>query len=140
LPDSYIEYARALAWRWGLVVRSESQKASEPLGDYIRGPSVRGSGVGTWAEGLSSLWRLAVVDDRLADIRPQLEERAVCIAGILADRQVDEEEAQEYGRPELARGAIFASKGDTRMDDQQHVFSGLLYIGDIIDGRTEREP
>lgn len=140
LPDRYVDYARALAGRWGLVVRSESQKKSEPLGDIIRGPDVRGSGIGTWAEGLAALWRLAVVDERMEDIRPKIEERAVCIAGLLAERQVDADEAADYPDPDLARGAIFTSAGETRMDDQQHVFSGLLYIGDIMDGRIDREP
>lgn len=139
LPDGYIDYAKRLAARWGLVVRSESQKGSEPFGDYIRGPDVRGSGVGTWVEGLAALWRLSAADERMADVREKIAERTVCIAGILAERVVDEEEAERYGRPELVRGGIFY-KGETRMDDQQHAASGFIYAGDVMDGRTEREP
>lgn len=140
MPDRYIDYARALAGRWGLVVRTESQKKSEPLGDLVRGGKSRGSGIGTWAEGLASLWRLATHDERLDDIRGQLEDRTQCLAGLLAERQIDANEAQDYARPDLVEGAILTSSGETRMDDQQHVFSGLLYIVDVIDGRTDREP
>jgi len=140
MPDRYLDYARALAGRWGLVVRTESQKESEQLGDLVRGGTFRGSGIGTWAEGLSSLWRLAVHDDRLADLRGQLEDRTQCLAGLLAERQIDADDALDYERPDLVRGAILTSSGETRMDDQQHVFSGLLYIGDVMDGRTDREP
>ncbi len=37
------------------------------------------------------------------------------------------------------RGAWFID-GETRMDDQQHAFSGLLYAADALSGRARREP
>ena len=37
------------------------------------------------------------------------------------------------------RGA-WLSSGLTRMDDQQHALSGLLYASDAIEGRTNRSP
>ncbi len=54
-------------------------------------------------------------------------------------RQVTEEEAAAYPQPDIARGAWFRA-GETRMDDQQHAFSGLLYTVDALDGRVRREP
>ena len=58
----------------------------------------RGAGLGVWVEGVGSLARVAEVDPRLADLRPALEERLACGAGLLAARQVDGGPAGGGGR------------------------------------------
>jgi hypothetical protein len=75
----------------------------------------------------------------MADLKPKIEERLSCAAGILAARQVSPEEAAGYPQPDLVSGAWLRG-GETRMDDQQHAFSGLLYALDALQGRVQREP
>lgn len=87
--------------------------------------------MGTWGEALDSLWRLAGDDPRLADIRDKVGERAVCTAGMLADRQVKTGSASE---PLI--GGWF-TEGITRMDDQQHALSALLRSMEIIESRSK---
>ena len=139
LSDEHINYAERLAARFGLLVRTESQREGSWYGRALRVEDSRASGVGTWAEGLAGLWRVSARDERLSGLKPTIKERLQCVAGILADRQVTEEAAQSYPRPDLAAGAWF--KGDeTRMDDQQHAFSGILYALDAIHDNPIREP
>ena len=133
------DYARKLAGGCGIVVRTASQREGSWYGSRRRGEDARASGVGTWTEGLAGLWRVAAYDDRLADIKDKTEERLHCIAGILADRQFDAEEAEEYDRPGLVEGAWF-HEGETRMDDQQHAFSGITYALDALAEHQMREP
>ena len=139
LGQPEIDYARRLAARFGFLVRTEAQLEAGGLGALVRGEPRRAASLGTWVEGLAALWRLAATDDRLGDLQPQIEERLACAAGILASRQVGDDAAGEFGRPALALGAWF-SGGATRMDDQQHAFSGLLFAADALEGRTRREP
>ena len=139
LTDQQVDYADRLAARFGLLVRTESQREGSWYGQALRGRKARASGVGTWAEALSSLWRASTQDERLAHIQPAVEERLECVAGILARRQVSAEEAKSYPRPGLAEGAWFG-RGETRMDDQQHAFSGLLYTLDMLNDNPTREP
>lgn len=139
LTDFQIDYAGRLAERFGVLVRTESQREGSWYGHLVRGNYARASGVGTWAEALSGLWRLSATDERFEDKRPKIKERLVCVAGILAARQISATEAEEYPRPELVRGA-WISSGETRMDDQQHAFSGILYALDAIDENPVREP
>jgi hypothetical protein len=139
LTDQQIDYARDLAGRFGLLVRTASQREGSWYGSLVRGEDARASGVGTWAEGLAGLWRVAANDDRLADIKNKTEERLHCIAGILADRQFDAEEAADYASPGLVEGAWFHD-GETRMDDQQHAFSGITYALDALAEHRMREP
>ncbi len=139
LTDGEIDYARSLAERFGFLVRVESQRQGSFIGRIVRGREARGAGAGTWVEALAALWRLSATDSRLADMRPKIEERLRCIGGIMAERQVSAEEAAGYPRPDLVRGA-WVRGGDTRMDDQQHTISGLLYTLDALNGRTQREP
>ena len=127
LDPVHVRYARSLAGRFGLLVRSESQRRPAPLTRLAGGPA-RAGGLGTWGEGLTSLWRLAGTDRRLSDLRPDIARRAACAAGLLASRQ-----ATGSG-PDLARGAWF-HRGATRMDDQQHGLSALLYARPLLGAR-----
>jgi len=138
LNDANIRYARSLAQRFGFLVRVESQRQRNWWSDLVRGPQVRGAGTGTWAEGLDSLYRLASIDPRMADMRDKLGERAACAAGILAERQVSESEASQYGVPGIAQGA-WITNGVTRMDDQQHALSALVRAAAILDELRARQ-
>jgi hypothetical protein len=139
LDDAHTEYASRLAGRFGLLVRTESQREGSWYGALSRSEDSRASGVGTWAEGLAGLWRVSMQDDRLAGLRPSIETRLRCVAGILAERQVTSKEAEMFPRPELASGAWFTGD-ETRMDDQQHAFSGLMYALDSMRANPVREP
>jgi hypothetical protein len=132
LAEHHADYARDLAGRFGFLVRVESQKEDNPLADAMRGEDRRAASLGTWVEGLAALWRLSAEDERLADLSDDIEERARCGAGILRERQTSSDD------PATA-GAWFA-ENTTRMDDQQHAISGLIYTADAIDGRVQREP
>jgi hypothetical protein len=139
LHDHHIDYARRLAGRFGFLIRVEAQRQGGPLGTLVRRWEIRAAAAGTWVEGMAALWRLASVDERLADLRPKIEERLICAGGILAEQQVSGEDADTYAQPDLVEGAWFVG-GETRMDDQQHAFSGLLYTVDALDDRLHREP
>ena len=141
LSEPEIEYARRLAARFGFLIRVETQRQHGLFGGpgrLIR-DEVPASAFGTWIEGMSALWRLSTADPRMADLRPAIEERLALGAGLLARRQIDGAEAQEFANPDRVRGA-WLSSGLTRMDDQQHALSGLLYASDAIEGRTNRSP
>jgi hypothetical protein len=116
-------YARELAARFGLLVRTESQKDGWPT-PFVDAHA-RGAGLGVWVEGVGSLARVAEVDPRLHDLRPALEDRLACGAGLLRVRQVD-------GGPVEEAGAWFRNDV-TRMDDQQHSLSGLLAAAGLIE-------
>jgi hypothetical protein len=139
LNETEAGYARHLAERWGFLSRIESQRQGGWMGRFVRGREARGAGMGTWVEGLAALWRVSEKEERLADLRGPIKERALCASGILAARQVSERQAGTYPRPDLVRGAWIRA-GETRMDDQQHSFSGLLYTLDALEGRVQRVP
>jgi hypothetical protein len=120
LGGHHVAYARALAARFAMLVRFESQKHAWPVA--FVDPRARGGGVGVWVEGLGALARAAATDERLADLRPALATRLQCGAGVLVDRQA-------------ADGAWFRDDV-TRMDDQQHALSGLLAAA----GRLGEQP
>jgi hypothetical protein len=137
LTDSQIDKASALAGRFGLLVRTEAQRQGSWYGRLTHGREARAAGLGTWVEGLGSLWRLAETDPRLADSASDIRDRLVCSAGLLAARQADEDVASESPQPGLVEGAWFA-RGETRMDDQQHALSGLLYTLRAMQGNPQR--
>jgi len=136
LKDHHITYARSLAERFGFLIRVESQRRDNWFSKQLHGRQARAAGMGTWVEGLTSLHRLATIDPRMADMEAKLAERIECGAGMLADRQVSEAEAARTASPDRTRGAWF-TYDITRMDDQQHALSGLLYAAPII---ANREP
>ncbi len=138
LKEHHIEYARALAERFGFLIRVESQRTGGFINEPFHGRLTRAAGLGTWVEGLTSMWRLARTDERLADLEPKLAERAICGAGILASRQITFRESAAWPNPDLAAGAWFRD-GITRMDDQQHALSGLALTEAIL-ARQEDTP
>lgn len=128
LSDAEVAYLRSLAERFGILVRFDAQRGEDEVSTLFRGEGARGAGLGTWVEGLGALWRTALRDDRLADLREPIAERALCGAGLLVERQTTEAEAA--GDPRLA-GAWFR-EDMTRMDDQQHALSALLAARAIL--------
>ncbi|MCY3656361.1 MAG: hypothetical protein OXG95_07085 [Chloroflexi bacterium] len=141
LSDEEIEYARRLAGRFGFLIRAESQREHGLFGgpgSLIR-VHVRAAAFGTWIEAMGALWRIAAADPRMADLKPVIEERLAVGASLLAHRQTDDAEALGYPRPEFVAGA-WITRGETRMDDQQHALSGLLFAADALEGRTLRSP
>lgn len=133
LEDHHIDYARAMAGRFSLFIRFEAQKTEGRFSNLVRGDDRRSAALGTWVEGLSALWRLAMSDERLADAADEILARAQLGAGILVERQVS------ASAPPAEAGAWFEG-GVTRMDDQQHSASGLLYTANGLDGDVRREP
>lgn len=133
LEEHQVEYARRLAERFGLLVRVESQRRDNWFSKLIHGRQARAAGMGTWVEGLTSLHRVAAVDPRMSDLEGKIAERVSCAAGMLADRQYSAPEAARFEAPLHVEGAWF-TEGITRMDDQQHALSGLLYSAPIIQG------
>ena len=120
LADHHVEYARRLVERYAFLVRFDAQRGTS-LGSLTHGPAPRGSGTGTWIEGLGALWPVTRSDPRLADLAEPTREALVCGAARLEDRQVD----PGPGVEPRAEGAWFYDDF-TRMDDQQHGLSGLL--------------
>ncbi len=130
-PDE-AAYARRQAELFGSQVRWISQRFG-PWGVVVRGTHVpRGGGYGVIGEGLSGLWRVAGADPRLADLRAQIAERAVCNAGLAIQAQADATEAARFAAPTKVQGAWFRD-GVTRMDDQQHVLAALLRTVPIVE-------
>ena len=134
--EHHITYARSLAERFGFLVRVESQRRDTRLSELLHGRQARAAGMGTWVEGLTSLHRLASIDPRMADMEEKLAERIECGAGMLRDRQVTAGEASKASNPERQQGAWFTND-ITRMDDQQHALSGLLYAAPIVSNRED---
>lgn len=135
LDEANVAYVRSLAERFGFLVRVESQRRDSAFSELVRGRQTRAAALGTWGEGLDSLWRLAGLDSRLADIRSKIGERAACAAGMLAQRQVRPGAANTG--PDLARFGGWFSQDVTRMDDQQHALSALLRSREILESRVD---
>ena len=129
LDEQHLTYARALAERFGMLVRTESQKGSWPVA--FVDPRARGGGVGVWVEGLGSLARVAAAEPELADLREPLAARLACGGGILEERQEDASDAAGWPDPARVDGAWFRDDV-TRMDDQQHALSGLLAAAGLL--------
>ena len=134
--DKNIAYARTLAERFGFLVRVESQRRDNWFSKLLHGRQARAAGMGTWVEGLDSLYRLATTDPRMADMAPKIAERVECGAGMLAARQVSPGGAANTSNPERTSGAWFTNNV-TRMDDQQHALSALLNAAPILDERKK---
>ena len=139
LTDVEAEFALRQAGLFGSQVRWISQRAGS-WGRVVRGPFVpRGGGYGVIGEALTGLWLVAGAEPDLAGARPQIAERATCIAGLAVAAQQDEEEASGFDEPDRVRGA-WLKDGETRMDDQQHALSALLRTIPIVEAAQDQEP
>lgn len=125
LDDELIGYAERLAGYFSVRLRLEAQRTGTPLNVAVRGFPGPPAGVGTAAEGMAALYRLAGEDSRLASVRPNMAERLACNAGLMVEQQVAPAEASAEPEPGLVEGAWFY-RSYTQVDDQQHVLSGLL--------------
>lgn len=110
-------YASTLFGRFSLLIRNESARDQSRIAGLTHGPARRSAALGTWVEGQTALARLALADQRLEPLSARILASARCGAGVLVDRQADD-------------GAWYAG-GETRMDDQQHAISGLLYLAEL---------
>ena len=134
LTEDEVDYARDQAGAFGVRVRLVAQQAG-PWGELVRGSRTpRGGGYGVIGEALTGWWLTALAEPRLAGLREQIAERALCIAGLATDAQSDAEDAADAVRPGRVAGAWFHD-GETRMDDQQHALAGLLRTIPIADAR-----
>ncbi len=132
LTDAELEFVRRQGGLIGQRVRSISQRFG-PWGVVVRGTfTPRGGGYGVFGEGLAGLWRASQLDDRLTLEREALGERALCIVGLAIEAQADAAEAAEYPDPGKVKGAWFIDDV-TRMDDQQHALSALLFAVPILE-------
>jgi small neutral amino acid transporter SnatA (MarC family) len=137
LTAGEVAYARRQAELFGGQVRWISQRFG-PWGPAVRGhPVPRGGGYGVIGEGLTGLWRVSEADPRLADLRRQIGERAVCDAGLAIRAQSDAPEAARFIAPAKVEGAWFRD-GVTRMDDQQHALAALLRTIPIVEASNDQ--
>jgi small neutral amino acid transporter SnatA (MarC family) len=125
LTAAELAYTRRQAELFGAQARWVQQRFG-PWGGAVRGRAFRGGAYGVIGEGFTGLWRTAMADARLADLRGPLAARATCIAGLAVREQADSAAAAQAARPERVAGAWFFGGGVTRMDDQQHALAGLL--------------
>jgi len=137
LTSDEVAYARRQAELFGGQVRWISQRFG-PWGRLVRGhPVPRGGGYGVIGEGLTGLWRVSGSDRRIADLRTQIAERAVCDAGLAIRAQSDAPEAARFIAPAKVEGAWFRD-GVTRMDDQQHALAALLRTIPIVEAENDQ--
>ena len=139
LPDEHLDEVRVglavrLAGYFGMRLRFEATRTGEGVNLWVRWYPGPPAGVGTAGEGIGALHRLGGRVPEIDALLPNIEERLVCTAGIMVDRQVTAGEAAATPQPELARGAWFY-RGRTQMDDQQHVLSALLAAWPIVEER-----
>lgn len=139
LTDAELDFLRRQGGLIGQRVRSISQRFG-PWGELVRGTfTPRGGGYGVFGEGLTGLWRAAMLDDRLEPERATLAERAVCIAGLAMEAQVTPDEAADHPDPTKVAGAWFIDD-TTRMDDQQHAVSALMLTIPILEATPDTIP
>ncbi len=135
LSDAEVRYLESLAARFGLLVRADAARRDTWWSRLLHGRKARAAGAGTWGEGLAALAQAAAAEPRLAHLRPAIEERLACVAGMLRERQVSPGAAPPVANPARVEGAWFTS-GLTRMDDQQHALSALILASRILAGES----
>jgi hypothetical protein len=129
LEPHQLAYARSLAAQFGVQVRWDSQR-NGGISTLAHPPEPRGAGFGTVLEGLGRIGVLAATDPRMQDLQAPLEARLVCGAARLAAAQVTAGEVVgDVAEYEI--GAWFLN-GETRMDDQQHAASGMLWAEAVL--------
>lgn len=131
LSDEEADYVRRQAAFGGIQARYESQRSDDWPRWLLRGRRTLAAGLGTVGEQLGNIERVTVSDERLSDLGPDVAERAVCVAGMLAERQVDVDEARAWADASRAEGAWFQFDV-TQMDDQQHALSALLLARPLV--------
>jgi small neutral amino acid transporter SnatA (MarC family) len=137
LTEDELSYARRQAELFGGQTRWISERFG-PWGALVRPGGVpRGGGYGVIGEGLTGWWQVANEDDRLADLRAPIADRATCIAGLAVSAQSGRADAAGAARPDLVEGAWFRD-GETRMDDQQHALAALLRTVPIVEATSGR--
>lgn len=136
ITDERVEYARRLAGYFGIRLRFEAQRRGTGINLWLRWYPGPPAGVGTAGEGLGALHRLSLQEARMADLTPPIEERLLCTAGFMVERQISAAEATGAVRPTLEAGAWFY-RGYTQMDDQQHVLSTLLAALSVLETSEE---
>lgn len=141
LPPEYLDETRLnlasrLAGYFGMRLRFEGSRTGEGINLWVRWYPGPPAGVGTAGEGIGALYPLTVSQPALASLRANVEERLVCTAGFMVERQVSAAEAAVLPSPGLAEGAWFY-RGYTQMDGQQHVLSALLAALPIVAEREE---
>ena len=135
LPDEYLPYVRRQSGLQSLQIRYESQRTNSLFSYRTRGRQTLGAGLGTIGEALSNWQIVAAATPALSDIREPLAERAVCVGGVLVDRQVGADDVAADDDPALVTGAWFQFDV-TQMDDQQHALSALLGAAGVDRGDT----
>jgi hypothetical protein len=125
LTDEEADYARRLYGRFQILMRSEAQKDAGAPYSWVHGPERSSAALGTWVEGQASLAALARVDGRLDDLRRATLDSTECGAGVLVARQ------RRSDNPRL--GGAWFTRGETRVDDQQHAITGLLALADLLE-------
>jgi small neutral amino acid transporter SnatA (MarC family) len=135
LTAAELAYTRQQAELFGAQARWVQQRFG-PWGGVVRGRAFRGGAYGVIGEGFTGLWRAAMADPRLADLRGPLAARARCIAGLAVREQAGAAEAAQTARPDRVAGAWFFGGGVTRMDDQQHALAGLLRTIAIVEAAS----
>jgi hypothetical protein len=135
LSDDNITYARSLADRFGFLIRTEAQRNDAPWSKFVHGRQTRAAGMGTWVEGLDSLWVIATEDERMADMQADIADRVACGTAMLVDRQ----EPTTNGSDRDAIGGAWFAEDITRMDDQQHAISALLDAEAVLRSREGDE-
>jgi hypothetical protein len=136
LTDDEVTFVQRQGGLMGQRVRSISQRFG-PWGVAVRGTfTPRGGGYGVFGEGLTGLWRASVLDERLADDRDTIADRATCIAALGIEAQSGPDDAADYVDPVKVDGAWFLDD-ITRMDDQQHALSALLFTVPIVEAAND---
>lgn len=133
ISDEQAPYIDDLINRFGAIIRGGAQQRSGGIADWVRTGSARGSGFGTILEATAAMNRLARAEPRFAHYQEDLEERLLCVAGLVVTGQQTAEVAAGYPNPGLVEGAWFVDDL-TRMDDQQHHLSGLLATRAFLSG------
>ncbi len=128
LTDDELQAAARHAELFGVQVRYESQRRGEGITRLTRGRLALTSGLGTLGEGLGGIQRLAARDDRFDIDRDAVDDRLACVAGMLVERQVDDDDPR-------VDGAWFR-EGVTQVDGQQHAISALLASLPVLEERS----
>jgi hypothetical protein len=136
LTPQQVAYVERQAGLGSVQVRWESQRVDDFPRYLLRGRRTLGAGLGTLGEQLTGLWQVAVADDRLRHLADPIAERALCVAGMVVERQVGAADAGGFADPDRVRGAWFQFD-ITQMDDQQHALSAVLLALPILDHRSD---